>query len=560
MCHHTVSFVEPLRPNSETKLSFGGYLVLSYVLSYGHDPPMQRLILGVLTALPLLLGAGNTPPQAPKVLLSRLRTEPVVAIDPVNPSVVVAGANTDYIAQPNGTFPVPYFTSHDRGRSFHAGTLPMPAPYTTWADASVAIARDGTVFYSYLAESPSYCSDGPGAILLAHSIDHGASFRGPVVVDSNPADDRPTLTVESITGKPSHLFLAWTRSYQDRNEIWFARSLDGGATFGPPNMVYSSPSANFGAQPVVGPAGHVYVFWLGHPNVAPAAVGPAQVLLAASQDDGARFSPVRGAGKSFTTLPQLGQPGSLRDLTTMSAAADSSGALYVAYATVRDRHANGSVDADIWLTRSLDHGTTWSAPERVNDVQRGDRFMPALSVLGDGTVGVAFYDRRSDPGELDVYAARVSFGRGVKATPNVRVNSAPSPVADISFFHKGNSCFPNGRFFGDYIGTAADGTMLGVVWADTELQRKNETDLWFARVALPFPVHRTRLSHHTSRVGGGITLAARTQSLLRWFAGIARHVPVRDLSRVQLVLLGVFLLLPVLAVVTALSSLRGTER
>jgi hypothetical protein len=515
---------------------------------------MRRLILGLLASLPLVVAAGGTVLQPHNVLVSRLRTEPVVAIDPVDPSLVVAGSNTDYVAQPDGTFPVPYFTSHDGGGSFSAGTLSMPSPYTAAADTSVAIAPDGTVFYSYLAESSTYCSQGPGAVLLAHSTDRGISFRGPVVVDRNAADDRPTMTVESMAGAaaPSHRFVSWSRSYPDHSEIWYARSVDGGATFGSAAMLYSSGLTNFGAEPVVGPNGHFYVFWLSYANVTPTTVGSAQLLLVSSGDDGAHFGAVHGAGPSFDNLPELGKPGSLRDLTTLSAAAAPSGYVYLAYAAVSARNPDGSVSSDIMLRVSGDHGATWTDPAPVNDVRLGDRFMPTVSVLSGGGVGVAFYDRRSDPGQLEVYAARASFWHGFKVSQNVRVTSKPSPIADIWFLHNGNSCFPAGRFFGDYIGSAPVGNDLAVVWTDTQLQQSSETDLWFARVALSaLPLHAIALAPQKTSSGKG-------SSVLSWLGDAAGRLPLRGMSGAQLILVSLLFLLPALAVGTALIASRGS--
>jgi hypothetical protein len=516
---------------------------------------MRRYVLVLLVSLPLLLGAGGTVTQPRNVLLSRFRTEPVVVIDPGHPSLIVAGGNTNYIALPDGSFPAPYFTSHDGGASFSTGTLPLIPPYTTGADPSIAIAQDGTVFYSYLGESPTFCRSGPGAILLTHSINQGISFRGPVVVDSNPADDRPTLAVESRPGRLSHVFMAWTREYPDHSEIWYARSVDGGATFKTVNMVYSSLLDNFGATPVVGPNGHIYIFWLSHRDLAPTSVAPAQVLLAASRDDGQRFGQIRGAGQGFATLPVRAEPGSLRDLTTATAGVAPSGTIYLAYASVRDQHRDGSVDADIMVTRSVDHGVTWTSPKRVNDVRTGDRFMPALSVLGNRTLGLAFYDRRAGSGQLDVYATRVSYTHGFGATRNVLVNSAPSPVSDVSYFGKGNaegdSCFPSGRFFGDYIGISAAGpNAVGIVWADGQLQKTGETDLWFARVSLP-ALGQAKSVKVLDRVSNQ-NLFIRTWSNVAGIPG---------LFIVQLGLMGgsvflVFLLLPVLAIAIAVTSLR----
>jgi hypothetical protein len=415
-------------------------------------------------------------------------------------------------------------------------------------------------------------------VLLAHSVDHGLSFRGPTVVDSNPNDDRPTMTVESVSGQPSHLFVSWTRSFSDHSEIWFARSVDGGATFTPAGMLYSSALTNFGAEPVVGPQGHVYVVWLSQANVAPTADGAAQVLFTASTDDGAHFGPVRGAGRGFTTLPQLAQPGSLRDLTTPTAAAAPDGTVYVAYAAVRDRHPNGAVDADIWLTRSVDQGATWSQPQRVNDVRTGDRFMPALRVLADGSLGVAFYDRRASPDELDVYAAHVAFvaapsapasrtttsphrpaaGPRFEMTANVRVDSAPSPVANIAVFNKSNSCFPPGRFFGDYIGAATDGTALDVVWTGPRPRQSKETDLWFARVALPaFATTRPRASVVPSPTTSGGSIFFRVpRKIVALVKRAAGFVPISNASGPLLIPVIVILLLPILAVTIAFRTLR----
>jgi hypothetical protein len=146
----------------------------------------------------------------------------------------------------------------------------------------------------------------------------------------------------------------------------------------------------------------------------------------------------------------------------------------------------GVVDADVDVARSEDHGVSWSRPVRVNDSRTGDRFMPSLSVMRDGTVGVAFYDRRNGAQRLDVYAARVSFVGQPRASRNIRVNAGTSPVGDIFYIRPGSTCFSPGRFFGDYMGTSTvDSRHLCVTWADTQRRVYNETDVWFARVTLP---------------------------------------------------------------------------
>lgn len=442
-------------------------------------------IVGLLLACSPLLAQGKAVQATlPQILLARDRTEPDVAVDPIHPNIIVAGSNTNYDAPLGDLLPAAHFSSGDGGATFLQGNVPMLRPYTTAADPSVAVARDGTVFFSALGETPSYCSGGQSAVELTHSVDHGRSYRAPVVVDSNPADDKPLLAVESEPSGPSHIFVAWTRWHDQTSDIWIARSTDGGAHFGAPHMLFSNKLDNFGPVPVVGPHGRVYVFWTSFHESTLKAVMPSSVLMRASADDGVHFGSAHLVGKPFAAVPPMAQPGSLRNLPGPAAAVNAAGTVFVAWARVTQRLLGGAVNADIELVRSTDEGTSWSRPRRVNDARAGDRFMPALSAWGDGSVGVAFYDRRNGWGELDVYAARVTFHHRARRARNLRVNDPPSPTSSIYYIAPGSTCLEPGRFFGDYIGAAtAPGHVLCVTWADAHRQVVNQTDVWFRKLA-----------------------------------------------------------------------------
>ncbi|MDD1463672.1 glycoside hydrolase, partial [Dolichospermum sp. ST_sed2] len=58
---------------------------------------------------------------------------------------------------------------------------------------------------------------------------------------------------------------------------------------------------------------------------------------------------------------------------------------------------NGLNDGDIWITKSTNGGTTWSAPIRVNnDVPGKQQFMSAMTIDQiTGYVYILFYDRRN---------------------------------------------------------------------------------------------------------------------------------------------------------------------
>jgi hypothetical protein len=441
-----------------------------------------------LTLLTLLIAGACAPSltsaaSPANILLARGRTEPTIAVDPRHPRTIVAVTNTNYGEPVGGGYPLGVFSSADGGRSFTVATAPLVSPYTTEADPSVAIDGNGTTFISILGETPGYCQGGRSAIVVAHSIDHGRSFRVPRIVDSDPADDKPSMAVQTLPGRLSHIFVTWTRFHEAANtsDVWFSRSLDGGASFRAPVLLRSSHLNSTGTVPVVGPHGRIYVFWDDFPDRPDAHAGPAHILLRVSTDDGAHFGPIRDISQTFTQLPLNDSPGALRVLTEPSVAISSNGTLYLAWPRVRRLPHSAPPDTDIVLRRSTDGATTWSAPVVVNDVRIADRFMPAITVLSTGDVGLAFYDRRRGATQLDLYAARVSFRHGVTVFPNVRINARPSAVSNIQYLPPNSTCFLPGRFFGDYIGAASGPNgRLCVVWSDTQLGVPEETDIWFA--------------------------------------------------------------------------------
>jgi len=195
---------------------------------------------------------------------------------------------------------------------------------------------------------------------------------------------------------------------------------------------------------------------------------------------------MRRAIGPFYSVPAVAQPGSLRILTQPALAVMSKGVLYLAWAAAIHQLRDASVDADILLSRSGDGGRSWSRPVRMNDSRRMDRFMPSISLLPDESIGIVFYDRRISGSQLDAYAARARFDGRIRVSRNLRVTQTTSSISDIFYIKPGSTCLSPGRFFGDYIGSSACGRdTLCVTWADTQLHVYQETDVWFAKVALP---------------------------------------------------------------------------
>ena len=445
-------------------------------------------MLAVAGILALSNGIAAAAPSASRVLISFNRTEPDIAIDPGNPSTIVVGTNPNYNQVVNGVQPDGLFVSHNGGKSFSNAFLPAPSGFTEYADPSVSIARSGTMFFGYLAETPSYCSEaGRSAVLVSASTNGGATFRTPAIVSVSSANDKPFLGVQSVPGHRAHVFISWTQFTGNTSTVLVARSTNGGLTFGAPKKLYTSAYDNSGSLPLVGPHGRIYVIWAAAADRGLSRTNPAKVLFRVSSDDGVQYGPVRQAGPGFTSLPRMANPMELRNLTLPAATVAPNGTVYIAWSQVSRDYGNGAVSSDIVLTRSTNGGRTWASPRRINDSRVGDRFMPAISSYSDGSVGLAFYDRRGGPNDLGVYAARVTWTSTVHVGTNERVNARPSTVAKMYYIKPGSTCLSPGRFFGDYIAAEAAGRQLLVTWADTTGSTNGQTNIWVRRIGLNRP-------------------------------------------------------------------------
>jgi hypothetical protein len=319
-------------------------------------------------------------------------------------------------------------------------------------------------------------------VLVEESLDGGATFPYIATLDASSGDDKPFMAVRSVPGRAAHVFVAWTK-YGPQSEILFARSIDGGRHFSPSIPIFQGSGVVTGAYPVVAPNGRIYVFYALVKGQSSTAPGSEQIALRRSNDDGLTFSPQRIAAGPFTTLPGELPPEYLRTPPFFAAAATPKGRLYLAW-TQETGSNSGAYSSNIMLSSSTS-GRTWQAPQRVNDVVHGSRFMPALAAFPDGSVGVSFYDERA--GYLDVFAAHATFKGGFQMSSNIRINQARSlPTNLFQAPKKDQQCYDPGRFFGDYM-TLANAGARGIyaIWADTARGVYAETDIWLTQARLP---------------------------------------------------------------------------
>ncbi len=438
-----------------------------------------------LTLTPTMAGHS---PRFRDVLVASDRTEPTIVSNPKNPRNIVAGANPDYDEHNPAGATDGYFYSGNGGNSWRGSEMPVVQPWTTEADPWMVADSHGVIYYAYLGEAPtSYCTTGTTAILLSRSTDGGRHFRYPVIVDGGAGlHDRPVVAVRSYHRWKDHVYVTWSRPMANgRSQIFFQRSLDGGAHFSHAVLLEQSRWPTFGAEPVVGPRGRVTVVWATFRAQSGSRPMPERIMSRTSFNDGRSWKPKSSPSRGyFRGIATILRPGDLRVLPSPSAAVTSTGRVFVAWARVRHVWPDDSITSDIVVSRSTG-GLRWSRSTVVNDNHHRDRFMPALAAIGPHSLGAVFYDRRGGYQNLAVYATRIQTSpERLRHGRNVRLSGRASPIYDIAYVPS-TACYEPGRFFGDYISATVDRWgYFHAIWADTQRQIPNITDIWSASLRL----------------------------------------------------------------------------
>src|SRR5262245_27906144 len=303
-------------------------------------------------------------------------------------------------------------------------------------------------------------------IQVFRSDDDGATWMAPVNgTPGGSSEDKEWVTVDNFAGPGNGNVYIVSRRFGAGPGIYFFRSTDHGATFGPNLGTLITPGAQ-GAFVAVGPDHSVYAFWWAGPTL----------QMRKSTDQGVTFgAPVTVAsGLIGGTNGDLGLTG-IRQGTATPAGFRSNEFPHAAvnpvtgniYVTYNNRPAAGGVDkADVFVVQSTDGGGSWGAPVRVNDdATTTDQWQPTLAVTPDGAnLGVFYYSRQEDPDGNNLFkfygrTATIS-GSTLTFTPSFAI----SDVASLPEF--GRDQVINPTYMGDYDFAVCTPGAFHVVWAD----------------------------------------------------------------------------------------------
>ncbi len=350
-------------------------------------------------------------------------------------------------------------------------------------DPTITADSSGNVYAGFIADNGA----GDSAMAVSVSADFGQTWGLPVAVALDPPpvsnpdpnyrfNDRCQITSDTVSSGAyaGNVYLAWIKDRglnqpQPWGDIWFATSATQGATWTYPNphpvtteqIINDNPGTDLANIPIptVARDGTVYVAWLDY-NVITG--GQGRIMLDRSTDGGVSW----GADQLVSTinLPPLNVTTQVPSATDALAkggtpiAADPTNAndLYIVYA--EDTDPTDADEADIFLIRSTNGGVAWSAPVKVNhdDSSSGDNILPWIDVKHDGTIDVAWYDRRNDPNDVlwDVYIAKSTDG-GQSFSANVKISDAAFAT-------------PANLWLGEYLGLAVDSSNAYLAWTSSK--------------------------------------------------------------------------------------------
>ena len=372
--------------------------------------------------------------------------EMTIAINPLNPNILAAGANIDN-----------FYRSTNGGTTWTESNL-VSNLLGVWGDPVVLFDSLGNLYYSHLSNPPSgWWID---RIVVQKSTDNGLTWNDGVGIGLNSypkQQDKEWLAVDhSQSPYRGNIYVTWTEfddygssSSSDSSRIRFSKSTDEGETWSNAITIsdvsgdcIDSDNTTEGAVPCVGPNGEIYVAW----------AGPVGLVFDKSTDGGETWgndifiSDIPG-GWDFDVSGISrcnGLPITMCDISSSA----YRGNIYVVWSDQR----NGATNTDIFMAKSTNSGSTWSSPVKVNDdnTTRHQFFVWSAVDPATGHLWFVFYDRRNTTGaETDVFVAKSTDGGST--FENFKVSeSSFTPTSGV--------------FFGDYTNIAAWNGKVYPIW------------------------------------------------------------------------------------------------
>lgn len=437
---------------------------------------MKVPLLKSSTILPIFLNVNTIVNEASESF--KMQNESSIAVNPINPLNLIASA-VDYRSE-SSTW---VYVSDDGGKTWINHNLGKP--YTNWRstnDPSVYFNSEGIGYLCYggfgKIDENQVQLVGENGVFIAKTTDQGKTWKAhiPVIIHlgdqtlDSTFEDKYYVQVDNSKKSPyfKHLYNPWKRvtPRDSATQIVISKSIDDGETWSipipvSPRKTGTSEDTTYGQSfplTTTGPNGEVYVVWndgIEH-----------GVGFAKSLDGGKTYTSPKIIkkynifGKTKYIPGQGGYRHTVKDRVRCEA-----------YPVIQCDITGGSRDGYLYLTwaadsipnvyfsRSLDKGETWSDPIIVHSTTKNDQFWQWLAVdPTNGDLAIMYLDSRDDDENLlvDCYVSYSSDGgitwidrRAGDESHDLRLNP-----------------FLDNAFAGDYSGCAFYNGMVYPSWVD----------------------------------------------------------------------------------------------
>lgn len=301
------------------------------------------------------------------------------------------------------------------------------------------------------------------AVMLAKSVDSGATWAFTIAVRSEVELDKPAL---SVRGQSVYV------AFNHEEEVWVAASQDGGRSFTPTSVnAESRPGWSLLGAATVDPAGNAYLAWASY-SKAGGARGSVNLYVAKSADAGKTWSPTLLDVSAAAPGCKDEDCGEAYLGAQVALTSDAEGTLYALWSA-------GSAPLGpqrIYFSSSTNSGENWLPRVGVSYAEPGvEHAFPALVAGNAGDVRIAWMDTRGsarDTTNWNTYYRSSSNG-GATWGEETRISGY---VPDYSYIGQDGFRFP----FGDYFGLAIDNHGdTHVVWGEG-LNYQSPGSIWHA--------------------------------------------------------------------------------
>ena len=341
----------------------------------------------------------------------------------------------------------------------------------TWQPPHVMLESGSGQFDAQIAVDPAdrrtlyaaWLQNGKRAVMLAKSVDSGATWIFTMAVRSDVELDKPALAVRGQS-----VYVA----FNHEEEVWVAASQDGGRSFIPARVnAETRPGWSLLGAATVDPAGNVYLAWASY-SKAGGARGSVNLYVAKSADAGKAWS----ATLLDLSAASLGckdeECGEAFLGAQVALTSDAAGTLYALWSA-------GSAPLGpqrIYFSSSTNGGENWLPRVGVSPAEPGvEHAFPAIVAGNSGDVRIAWMDARNTFRNSPYWNTyyRSSSNGGATWGDEIRISGY---VPGYRYISKDGFRFP----FGDYFGLAIDNHGdTHVVWGEG-LNYQSPGSVWHA--------------------------------------------------------------------------------